>query len=723
MNINKQIDLDGLASLDGLVRLEEEFNNIGKKKIPTIKLSQEQDLIIETNSNIIVDAVAGSGKTTTILHMALKYPNKNLLQITYNNMLKHEVRKKVRNYSIENLNIHTYHSLAVKFYDPSAYTDEEIKKVLLSNKQICNKPSKPYDIILIDETQDMMTDYYLLIKKFIKDQSTGFVPLIMIFGDRYQGIYEFKGANTKFLTLADKLWDCEFTKLNLSTSYRLTDQIGWFVNNVMLGYNRINTNKSGPVVDYYICSPYKIYELVGKQIIKMIKHDGIKEEDIFVLSPSIKSENPYKKLENYLVSNGLKCMTPISDDAKLDDTIINNKIVFTTYHQAKGRERKVVILYNFDNSYFKYYLRGENQFKCPNILYVGATRASYKLILIRDYKFEPLQFLNTKHSNLNKYLNIITTEFNGLNNLSNISNNKDITDHKTSVTELIKFIDSNIMDMIVILIKDLFLNLSEQINVVDVPCKIEIKTEYNNVEKISYEDVSDLNGLVIPSIYEKAQNNFCTIEDYVINSMNKIDFNEIKKYVKKVNLPCIKISDYLKVGNIYSSLNNKLHSKLAQIKKYKWLTKKMIVNCHKNMSFLDNSNLQFEKNISNCEEDVFKYIHKEHGIIKIAGRIDAYDNNSVYEFKCVDNISIDHKLQLILYAWLWSNSDLYKKYGSRDFKLLNIKTGELLKLVNDQYKINQIVELIFSNKFVKRNVLLDDEFISTIKSQQSKLNK
>jgi hypothetical protein len=36
----------------------------------------------------------------------------------------------------------------------------------------------------------------------------------MIFGDRYQGIYEFKGANTKFLTLADKLWDCEFTKLN-----------------------------------------------------------------------------------------------------------------------------------------------------------------------------------------------------------------------------------------------------------------------------------------------------------------------------------------------------------------------------------------------------------------------------------------------------------------------------------------------------------------------------
>ena len=48
-------------------------------------------------------------------------------------------------------------------------------------------------------------------------------------------------------------------------------------------------------------------------------------------------------------------MTPISDDAKLDDKIINNKIVFTTYHQSKGRERKVVILYSFDESYFTYY--------------------------------------------------------------------------------------------------------------------------------------------------------------------------------------------------------------------------------------------------------------------------------------------------------------------------------------------------------------------------------
>ena len=50
-----------------------------------------------------------------------------LLQITYNNLLKIEVRKKASQMHINNMEIHTYHSLAVKYYNQYAYTDEEIK--------------------------------------------------------------------------------------------------------------------------------------------------------------------------------------------------------------------------------------------------------------------------------------------------------------------------------------------------------------------------------------------------------------------------------------------------------------------------------------------------------------------------------------------------------------------------------------------------------------------
>ena len=254
------------------------------------------------------------------------------------------------------MSIHTYHSLAVRFYDESAYTDEEIKKLLISNRSIKEDLVKRVDILLIDETQDMAQDYYNLVRKFIQDTNSN--PRIIVMGDRFQAIYEFKGANVKFLTLADKIWNLEFERLTLSTSYRLTNQIAWFVNNVMINKHRINTVKSGPPIDYYVGNSYQIYKKIGKQLRNMISKEGIKEEDIFILSPSIKSdEPPFKKLENYLVKHGLKCTTPISDDAKLDDKVISNKIVFTTYHQAKGRERKVVILYNFDDSYTQFFLK------------------------------------------------------------------------------------------------------------------------------------------------------------------------------------------------------------------------------------------------------------------------------------------------------------------------------------------------------------------------------
>jgi hypothetical protein len=705
---------DSIEETEFLNKLEAEFNNIGTKEkndLLNLKLSTEQLSIINSNQNMTINAVAGSGKSTVILHFALKYPKKRMIQITYNNMLKHEIRKKVKILGLENLLVHTYHSLAVGFYDYNAYTDEEIKRIL--QKNIPCKSDYKFDVVLIDETQDMMTDYYLLIKKFIQDTKS--TPQILIFGDKYQGIYEFKGANTKFLTLADKIWDKEFHSKTLSTSFRMTNQTSWFVNNCMLGYDRINTVKEGPVVDYYICNSYKIYETLGKQIINMIKYDGIKEEDIFILSPSVKSENPYKKLENYLVKEGYKCMTPTSDDAKLDDKVINKKIVFTTYHQSKGRERKVVILYSFDNSYFDYYLKGENSKVCPNILYVGATRAMHKLILIHDTKYKQLDFLSLNIPNIDKYVKIFNLE-----SLKLTNKPKSATDHTTTVTDLIKFIDSYIMDSIMLLVEDLFITIQTKNNVVNIPCKIKI-IDVNNKE--TYEDVSDLNGLVIPAIYEKVINNLSTIEDFVAKNMNITYYNDIKKYVKKINIPCQKISDYLKVGNIYLSMHNKLHFKLAQIKKYDWLNKKMIAECHKNMLILDNQNLFFEQSISNCEEDIFKIVHKDHGLIKIGARIDAFDNKSVYEFKCVDSISIEHKLQLILYNWLWKNSNLQKNHGHRDFKLLNIRTGELLQLVNDNYKITQIIELILANKFVKKITLKDDEFISHIHKYESRIFK
>ena len=120
-----------------------------------MQLSNEQQLILEqvrTDSNIEVDAVAGTGKTTLVLNIAKDQPSKNMLQITYNKSLKFEVREKVIQDKVENLTIHTYHSLAVKYYSPTSHVDNEIKKIVDNNTPPLIKIPK-YDTIFIDEAQ------------------------------------------------------------------------------------------------------------------------------------------------------------------------------------------------------------------------------------------------------------------------------------------------------------------------------------------------------------------------------------------------------------------------------------------------------------------------------------------------------------------------------------------------------------------------------------------
>ena len=65
--------------------------------------------------NVIVEAVAGTGKTTTVLGYAAKQPNKKILQVTYNKALRKDVQDNAAENDIQNIQVHTFHSLAKKY--------------------------------------------------------------------------------------------------------------------------------------------------------------------------------------------------------------------------------------------------------------------------------------------------------------------------------------------------------------------------------------------------------------------------------------------------------------------------------------------------------------------------------------------------------------------------------------------------------------------------------
>ena len=172
-------------------------------------ISEEQKKIVKyskRNYNVIIDSIAGSGKTSTILFITVNNQNKKILLLTYNARLKLETRKKIELLELNNIEAHSYHSFAKQFYEMEGYTDKDLLDVLSKN----NKPIKKltFDMLILDEVQDMTKIYYdIVTKKIIKEINT--IQIILL-GDIKQCIYQYNGSDFRYLSLANKLFREKF---------------------------------------------------------------------------------------------------------------------------------------------------------------------------------------------------------------------------------------------------------------------------------------------------------------------------------------------------------------------------------------------------------------------------------------------------------------------------------------------------------------------------------
>lgn len=78
-----------------------------------MQLTDEQQKILATNSNLVINAVAGSGKTTTLIAYAKSRPsNSKILYLAFNKTVKTEAMQKFAAAGISNVRVETAHSLA-----------------------------------------------------------------------------------------------------------------------------------------------------------------------------------------------------------------------------------------------------------------------------------------------------------------------------------------------------------------------------------------------------------------------------------------------------------------------------------------------------------------------------------------------------------------------------------------------------------------------------------
>jgi hypothetical protein len=505
-----------------------------------------------------------------------------------------------------------------------------------------------------------------------------------------------------------------------------------FLNQVMLGEERLHACREGAPVTYIRNSRSNMEKIVIYHI-KKILAEGDLASDVFILGPSVKGAmSNIRKMENFLVEGGVPCHVPMMESDRIDERVIEGKVVFSTFHAVKGRQRKYVFVVGFDQTYFSIYARTLPRDRCPNTLYVACTRATHAMYLLENDQYatdRPLEFLKQTHHEMkqSEY-----TEFKG-NPQTKFWQRDDVADkedtectYQVTPTDLIRFVPEDVLETISPLVMRMFQKqLSETgFTEEEMPSVVRFANGF-------YEDVSDLNGIAIPCMFydhlQKSKQK--TPQQNALHQLIKSFYDDMKPHehgflrniFKGLDPTCTSISDYLYMSNVYSAFQEGLYFKLKQIKstEYTWLSNPVMTKCMHILETVIGDPAYI------CQEQTIIHyqMEAEHAVIdqvletelacsykfRFHARCDLVSDHDVWELKCTSHLSIDHMLQVVIYAWIWA---MVYPDQPKTFRLFNIKTAEHLKLVATTEELTQVVAALLKSKYVSNHAPDDSEFVS-----------
>ena len=110
--------------------------------------------------------------------------------------------------------------------------------------------------------------------------------------------------------------------------------------------------------------------------------------------------------------------------------------------------------------------------------------------------------------------------------------------------------------------------------------------------------------------------------------------------------------------------------------------------------------------------------------IRFGVRVDLITQSTLWELKCTTETVIEHYVQLVLYAWLWrlryEDGDDDEK--NKQFRLFNIKTGEIFRLDATTEEMGNVVIEILKGKYIETLPKSDDEFLEKCMNEVEQYN-
>lgn len=284
-----------------------------------------------------------------------------------------------------------------------------------------------YDLVVIDEAQDMNLIQLIMAKKVCKKR-------IIVVGDDRQAIYGFRGADSNCI---DRLkTELEAEELGLTITYRCPKKIVQCINNIVPDYKAANHAINGEIIEINynkfinIVSPGAFVlsrvnaplakvclqmlrnnirsiikgRSVGLQLASMVKKIGEHNIDIMLKKLSVWEKNQIDHLSSIdskdarnkidVVRDQAETIRALSDGCDDVSQIINrlevlftedtnkpNYVICSSVHKIKGLEADVVFLLK-DTFRSSKDGKGEED----NIRYVAITRTKKKLIWVSDIK-------------------------------------------------------------------------------------------------------------------------------------------------------------------------------------------------------------------------------------------------------------------------------------------------------------------------------------------------
>jgi hypothetical protein len=332
-----------------------------------VELTSEQEGVINTalrGRNVWVEACIGSGKTTTIQELCNRIgAGKKVLYLTYNKLLKVDAKSKIKNKNVEVTN---YHGYAFKYL---IRMGKKVATGSLISSFLEEQPDIPiYDYIIVDEYQDINTEISEMIT-YIDEYSNGKAVKVVV-GDICQKIYDWSTLDVQ--EYVNNLLGENTAKLEMTQCFRLgkelADKLSSIWGKKIEGVNWCSSVKT--------MDKEKVIEYLAAQDPSEVLCMGGRSGSMAEALNRLEREYPeiYNKKTTY---------ASIKDsDSGVEPN--KNSAIFTTFDSAKGMEKPIAVVFDWDLSYWESRIAKPNVKSdiLRNVFCVGASRGKREIIFV-----------------------------------------------------------------------------------------------------------------------------------------------------------------------------------------------------------------------------------------------------------------------------------------------------------------------------------------------------